>query len=255
MTNSYWDRIRSGDKAREELTKIRKLREQAEQKFEEEELERTRLEFLRRYPAFRDLTLKPTENGIKFLNENEKSPHLKLFEVVEISYDASQVILWFINIISQSRYDKGGAFKKAFKYDEQYFICKQLQEIMYWKKDNMYGPPDDLKNEIALFLRRVSGEEYYGNGRLMMYNKTPDCYLLERIDRLLRCDYINDTELIDNMKEFAPKPTDTDYQRYEHERRIKETLTAAYGNMIGTVKCEMLKSKVFQLLERLNVEL
>ncbi|MFM6025725.1 MAG: hypothetical protein ACKPER_22830 [Dolichospermum sp.] len=57
MTNSYWDRIRSGDKAREELTKIRKLREQAEQKFEEEELERTRLEFLRRYPAFRDLTL------------------------------------------------------------------------------------------------------------------------------------------------------------------------------------------------------
>ncbi|MFM6278876.1 MAG: hypothetical protein ACKN9K_11075 [Dolichospermum sp.] len=57
MTNSYWERIRAGDKAREELTKIRKLREQAEQKFEEEELERTRLEFLRRYPAFRDLTL------------------------------------------------------------------------------------------------------------------------------------------------------------------------------------------------------
>lgn len=253
MTNSYWDRIRSRDKAREELTKIRKITEQAQQEFEKEELERTRLEFLRRYTAFRDLTLNPTENGIKFLDENEKFPHLKLFEVVEISYDANQIILWFINTIGLI--DKNGAFKKAFKYDEQYFICKQLHEIMYWKKGNVYGLSDDLKNEIALFLRRLSGEEYYGNNRLIMYNRDHDFYLLERIDRLLRCDYINDTELIDNMKEFAPKPTDTDYQRYEHERRIRQTLTAAYGDLIGTVKCEMLKSKVFQLLERLNVEL
>lgn len=236
-------RSNSGERARQRLAEIRKATERSEHKRKS----RDQSDLREIYSFFRNLVIHPTENGIVYLGGHQKPKHLQLFEIAQINSDAAKTIMSLLTFVPHG--DLGDLFRDTFTDQELFFIFYEVQKIIYLKVQSNCDYLSTIKDKADSFLRKASGMRHYGVNALLMY-RIGDVTLLKDIDKLLKCEYENDAEFIIALKQFADNYRYLD-KAYLYEK-TDEALKTAYGTLVGIAKDEILKNKVFPLIESLK---